>query len=219
MRAFVRDNGLTIALILLFAGSVVGHFLTGHAFHNQELASHGEPEIGLLGYLRDDQFWSALFENWESEFLQMSTYVVLTAYLFQRGSAESEDPDAPPRDECMERGNSSDRSAAAVRAGTVRRWLYAHSLGLVLFLLFVATFVAHWLYSAREAAAEARLHGEAPVGAFDYLSDPQFWFESFQNWQSEFLSTAVLIVLSIFLRESGSPESKRVGAAHSETGV
>lgn len=219
MRKFLRDNGLTMALVVLFVGSVVGHFLTGHAFHNQELASHGEPAIGLLAYLGEDQFWSTLFENWESEFLQMSTYVVLTAYLFQRGSAESEDPDAPPRDECMGQGEGGEGSPAVLKAGTAARWLYAHSLGLMLFLLFVATFVAHWLYSAREAAAEARLHGEQPIGAVNFLSDSQFWFQSFQNWQSEFLSTAVLIVLSIFLREKGSPESKPVGAPHSKTGV
>ncbi len=51
-----------------------------------------------------------------------------------------------------------------------------------------------------------------------YLLDPQLWFESFQNWQSEFLSTAVLVVLSIFLRHQGSPESKLVGAANSGAG-
>ena len=52
----------------------------------------------------------------------------------------------------------------------------------------------------------------------DYLLDTQLWFESFQNWQSEFLSTAVLVVLSIFLRHKGSSESKPVGAANSDTG-
>jgi hypothetical protein len=51
-----------------------------------------------------------------------------------------------------------------------------------------------------------------------YLADPQLWFESFQNWQSEFLSTAVLVVLSIFLRQRESPESKPVAAPHRQTG-
>ena len=45
-----------------------------------------------------------------------------------------------------------------------------------------------------------------------------FWLESFQNWQSEFLATAALVVLSIVLRFRGSPESKHVDASHAETG-
>ena len=218
MRALLRDHGLTIALLLLFAGSAVGHFLAGHAYNNQELQNHGQAAIGLLAYAREDQYRSTLFENWESEFLQMSTYVVLTAYLFQRGSAESADPDAPPRDECMT-GKIDRRSPAALRSGAAIRWMYAHSLGVVLFLLFVASFIAHAFFSARESAAQALLHGQQPVGALAYLSDAEFWFESFQNWQSEFLSTAMLVVLSIFLREKGSPESKPVGAPHAKTGA
>jgi len=51
-----------------------------------------------------------------------------------------------------------------------------------------------------------------------YLLEPKFWFESFQNWQSEFISVAAIVVLSIFLRQQGSPESKPVDAPNSETG-
>jgi Domain of unknown function (DUF6766) len=50
------------------------------------------------------------------------------------------------------------------------------------------------------------------------VGDPEFWYESFQNWQSEFLSIGTLVVLGIFLRERGSPESKPVYAPHSQTG-
>ena len=219
MRTFLRDNGLTIALLLLFAGSVIGHFLAGHAFENQQLAEHGLPPIGLFAYFSHPQFLSTLFENWESEFLQMATYVVLTAYLFQRGSSESADPDEPPRDERTARSSLTGKSPGLLRHGAVKRWIYGHSLGIVLFLLFVASFVAHWLFSAKEAATEALTHGQEPVGTMAYLVDAGFWFESFQNWQSEFLSTAVLIVLSIYLREKRSPESKPVGAPHEQTGI
>ena len=214
MRAFLKDNGLTITLMLLFTGSLVGHALAGVRFENQQLALHGQPALSLSAYLLHPQFLSTLFENWESEFLQMSAYVVLTAFLFQRGSSESADPEAPPRDEKL----GSREAPAALRRGALARWLYAHSLGLVLFLLFVATFALHWFYSAKEAANEAVSHGETPSGMIAYLGDPGFWFESFQNWQSEFLSTAVLVVLSIYLRQRGSPESKPVGAPHGQTG-
>ena len=107
---------------------------------------------------------------------------------------------------------------AALRAGRLARALYARSLGIVLALLFLLSFVLHWTQSARAAAEEALDHGEAAPTLIAYLGDPQFWFESFQNWQSEFLSTAVLVVLSIFLRQRESPESKPVAAPHAQTG-
>ena len=92
-------------------------------------------------------------------------------------------------------------------------------MGFALLALFIATFVLHWVNSTRHAGEEARAHGEAAPTLMQQIGEAQFWFESFQNWQSEFLSTAVLVVLAIFLRERHSPESKPVGAPHSETGA
>jgi hypothetical protein len=215
---FLRDNGLTLVLMLLFLGSLLGHWVAGWYFQNEELARHGEAGVSLLVYAGDPQFAATIFENWESEFLQMSAYVVLTAFLFQKGSSESKDPDAPPRDADLEAQAQKPGAPAALRAGAAMRWLYAHSLGIALLLLFAASFVMHWVYSAREAAAEALSHGETPLTTLQYLGGAQLWFESFQNWQSEFLSTAVLIVLSIYLRQRESPESKPVAAPHSKTG-
>jgi hypothetical protein len=208
MARIFRNNGLTIVLMLLFFGSVAGMVASGHVRHNEELLEHGAGTINLWAYLVSGDFLSALFENWESEFLQMAAYVVLTAILFQRGSAESRDPDDPER--------SRDRSKARSAAG---RWLYEHSLGLTLITLFVLSFGLHWYGSLKAANIEAILHGRSPSGALSHVADAQFWFESFQNWQSEFLSTAILVVLSIFLRHKGSPESKPVSAPNSETGA
>jgi hypothetical protein len=207
---WLRDNGLTVALMGLFAVSVLGHAWFGWQAALDEMARHRQPGDSLLAYLGGGEFLSTLFENWESEFLQMAVYVVLTAHLFQRGSAESRDPD---KDQ-PERPNDE-----PPRKGDLGAQIYAHSLGIALTLLFVASFVLHWINSARHATEDARMHGEAPPALMDHLVSAQFWFESFQNWQSEFLSTAVLVVLSIFLREQGSPESKAVGAANSETGA
>jgi hypothetical protein len=218
MPRFIKDNGLTIALMLLFLGSIIGQWLTGWAVENEDLRRHGGKALTLFAYLGDAAFISSVFENWESEFLQMSMYVVLTAMLVQRGSSESKDPDAPPRDADLAAEANKPGAPRALRAGPAIRWLYAHSLGLALFALFLASFVLHWVHSAQAAAAEAIEHGEAPIGTWQYLGDPQLWFESFQNWQSEFLSTAMLVVLSIFLRQRNSPESKPVAAPHSQTG-
>jgi hypothetical protein len=214
-----KNNGLTIALMALFLVSILGQFYAGWRVENEELARHGEAAIGLGAYLVDPAFLSSVFENWESEFLQMSAYVVLTAVLIQRGSAESRDPDEPKRDEDLEAQARKPGAPKILRAGAIARWFYSRSLGIALFILFLLSFLLHWRNSAAAAAAEAEQHGEKAVGALAYLGDPQLWFESFQNWQSEFLSTAVLIVLSIWLRQRESPESKAVAAPHESTGA
>lgn len=208
MRTFLRDNGLTLVLLLVFAVTTVGMLASGQADHNADLR-HGGAPVGLLTYASSGEFLSALFENWESEFLQMAAYVVLTAILFQRGSAESRDPDDPGRE----------GDVLAWRKRPVAAWLYAHSLGLALAALFVASFVLHLAFSLEAANGDARLHGENPARLLTHVADPRFWFESFQNWQSEFLSTAVLVVLSIALRHHGSPESKPVAASNAKTGA
>lgn len=216
---YLKNNGLTLALVGAFLVSLAGMLFAGLAVENQTLADHGQPPIDLLTYFFSGAFQSALYENWESEFLQMSAYVMLTAFLVQKGSAESKDPDeAQPEDEDPAEKAGDPRAPWPVRAGGLWRAVYSYSLGTALALLFLATFVLHWLNSARAAAQEAALHGTEAPGPLDYLGNAQLWFESFQNWQSEFLSTAVLVVLSIVLRHRGSPESKPVAAPHSQTG-
>lgn len=219
MRRLFRDNGLTITLLALFAFSLTGHLLTGWRVETEELLRRGAVPVTLAHYAVSAHFISSVFENWESEFLQMSAYVVLTAMLFQRGSSESKDPDAGPRDADLAAQALKPGAPRILRRGAAPRWLYTHSLGVALFTLFVLSFVLHWTASARVANAEALAHGEAAQSTLAYLGDPQLWFESFQNWQSEFLSTAVLVVLSIVLRQQESPESKPVAAPHAQTGA
>jgi hypothetical protein len=214
-----RDNGLTIVLLALTIATIAGMFFTGWFVHNEDIVQHGGTALSLVDYAASGHFLSAIFENWESEFLQMSAYVMLTAILFQRGSAESKDPDKSASQDEDPASKAADRDAPwAVRAGGLFRTLYSYSLGIALALLFVASFLLHLRYSAVAGNAEAAMHGKAAQSVTQHLASAQFWFESLQNWQSEFLSTAVLVVLSIFLRFRGSPESKPVAAPHSETG-
>ncbi|TCU54648.1 hypothetical protein EDF58_10879 [Novosphingobium sp. PhB57] len=215
----LRDNGLTIALLALFAFCIVGQYISGWYVDLEDARRHAQPGLTLFAYAASPQFLSSVFENWESEFLQMAAYVVLTAFLIQRGSAESKDPDAPPRDDDLDQNAQEHSVPSILRKGPLWRAIYARSLGLALILLFVASFTMHWINSAHASAQEALEHGETPKAVFAYLGDAQLWFESFQNWQSEFLSTAVLVVLSIFLRQRESPESKPVAAPNSQTGV
>lgn len=207
MRRFLRDNGLTITLAAMFLASLGGMMLSGwHDAVDRALQDGTTPPASLAAYVGSAAFASALFENWESEFLQMGVYVVLTAMLFQRGSAESRDPDDP--------GREDDEQGPGL-AG----WLYAHSLGLALGALFVLSFVLHLLGSWRDAVSEAADKGLATPTLWQHLGSARMWFESMQNWQSEFLATGLLVVLSIFLRQLGSPESKPVQAADDDTGA
>jgi hypothetical protein len=158
-------------------------------------------------------------ENWESEFLQMFAYVLLTAFLFQRGSAESKDPE---KQEAVDRDphqSGGDKNAPwPVRKGGIVLKLYENSLSIALFLLFAIAFVLHAVGGAKEYSQQQTTHGERAVTVVQYLGTVQFWFESLQNWQSEFFSIGVLVLLSIFLRQKGSPESKPVDSPHSMTG-
>ena len=218
-RNWLRDNGLTLALLTLFLISIVGHALTGWSAYNEEQLQHASERIGLAQYLGSGHFISTVFENWESEFLQMSAYVVLTAYLFQRGSPESKDPDVSPAAEKAATTRDMKKARARIHGGELVVWLYSKSLGIAMTVLFLLSFWLHLYGSARHGAEEALEHGQTPPSIGEHLASSQFWFESFQNWQSEFLSTAVLIVLAIFLRQENSPESKKVSDPNSKTGT
>jgi hypothetical protein len=217
MKEFFRSNGLSIVLLVLFFASLVGQVATGLQEHNQEMAEQGGDVLTLGQYLSSGHFVESTFENWESEFLQMALYLILTMFLYQRGSAESKDPD---KDEEVDREPDPRKKDAPgpVKKGGLWLKIYEHSLCYTLALLFVLSFVAHWLGSMKDYNEEQVLKGKATETAMQYLGNSRLWFESFQNWQSEFISIFAIVVLSIWLREKGSPQSKPVDAAHKETG-
>lgn len=218
MPKFIRNNSLSIVLLSLFALFLVGLALTGFAHENEQLHQHGQPSISLPEYLVSPSFGEAVFENWESEFLQMAALVLLTIWLRQKGSADSKK---------LRGKDAVDTSSrySILRAHTWRRgirglksMLYANSLSLALVALFIASFLLHGLTGVAAANEEAVLHGVETQSTLEYMASSQFWFESFQNWQSEFLAVGLLIILSIYLRQRGSPESKPVGDKDSTTG-
>ncbi len=220
MARVLRDNGLTLVLLAIFALTLLGQSLAGERVYNADQRDHGQPTVGYGVYLLTGHFVEAVFENWESEFLQMGFYVLLTAYLYQRGSAESKDPDKHEAvdDDPRNAGHHPD-TPWAVRQGGVALKLYEHSLALALLLLFVIAFTLHVAGGSRVYNEDQLAHGGEAISTLGYLGTSRLWFESFQNWQSEFLSIAVVVVLSIFLRQKGSPESKPVAAPHSATGA
>jgi hypothetical protein len=216
----LRDHGLAVATFTIFAASLLGLAFVGWDTYNHEQMDHGAATIGLFAYLGTPNFGEAVFENWESEFLQMGAYVLLTALLVSRGSAESKDPDAGDRTE--DDPSAVDRRRRnlpwPVRRGGLALALYEHSLTIALLGIFVLSFALHAFTGAAEYSAEQLSHGAAAVSPIEYLATSRFWFESLQNWQSEFLAVGALIVLSIFLRQRGSPESKPIAAPHAQTG-
>jgi hypothetical protein len=220
MRKIWRENGLSITLFALFMVFLVGQSITGWLEENHDLEQHRQPAIGLAQYLTSGSFVEVTAENWESEFLQMFVYVLFTVFLFQRGSSESKSPDEPAEVDRDPRKSRNKRDAPwPVRVGGITLRLYENSLGLAFLLLFLISFVLHALGGTAQFNEENQLHGQAPITVWEYLATSRFWYESFQNWQSEFLAMGCMVVLSIFLRQRGSPESKPVDSPHSETGA
>jgi len=217
MKTYSRNNGLCISFLVLFFGAMAGQLIFGFEEHNKELIEEGSVATTLSSYCLSGHFIQATFENWESEFLQMTLFVVFTIFLMQKGSSESKDFD---KDEEVDREPNPMRTGAPwpVQKGGMILALYKHSLTIVLILLFLISFIAHFYGSLKDENEQLSLKGMPLESASDYLGDSRFWFESFQNWQSEFLSVFAIVLLSIYLRQIGSPQSKPVDAPHSETG-
>ena len=216
---WIRDRTLTLALMVMFLLFLAGQLVTGLAEYNAEQEEHGQAAVVMHEYLATGHPWEALFENWESEFLQMAVFVLLTTFLIQKGSPESRRPgvkelvDTDPRDFA----GDPDAPWPVRRGGWILR-LYEHSLGLAFVLLFLIAWVGHGIGGFVEYAADHVTHGLPKPVLTDYLLSPRFWFESFQNWQSEFLAIASMVWLAVYLRQRYSPESKPVHAPHAETG-
>ena len=217
MKKIIYNNGLSIVFFILFILSLVGQVVTGFNEYNKELQDQGQPSVSVPGYFSSGHFLQSTFENWESEFLQMALFVVLTISLRQKGSSESKSCDGP---EEVDREPSAKRKGAPwpVRRGGIILRIYKHSLSIALFILFILSFIIHFYGSLRDENVKLSLKGQPTETVSNFIVDSRFWFESFQNWQSEFLSVFCIVVLSIYLRQKGSPQSKPVDAPHSETG-
>jgi hypothetical protein len=219
MREWIRDRGLLLANIALFLTFFSGMVVTGAASYSEDQVAHGQAAVSVGEYLFTGSFMEATFENWESEFLQMGMYVVLTAYLFQKGSSESKPVGkTAPQDQDPRTAPKGPKTPWPVRRGGWVLKIYENSLSGLFLLLFAASVILHAFGGAAAYSEEQLSHGQPVVTAWEYVGTSQFWFESFQNWQSEFLAVAVIVGASVYLREVRSAESKPVAAPHYETG-
>ena len=221
MKRFFRENGLSLVLFFMFLLILVlGQCLTGLRQYNEEQAEHGGQQVEMGEYLRTGHFLETTMENWESEFLQMFIYVLLTAFLYQKGSSESRKLDEEnPQDRDPEKSKGNKDAPWPVRKGGWVLKLYGSSLSLAFLLLFLLAFWLHAVGGHWEYNEEQLQHGGTTVTVLGYMKTSRFWFESFQNWQSEFLAIWCMVILSIWLRQRRSPESKPVDSPHSETGT
>jgi hypothetical protein len=215
--SFLYRNSLSLVLVILFLLSISGQIFTGWKQHNSELQEHGAGETSLSEYLGSGHFLQATFENWESEFLQMGMYVLLTVFLRQRGSSESKSLEEKEEVDREPDPKRKDAPWPVKRGGFILK-IYKNSLSIAFILLFVISWLLHFKGSLTVYNEEQRLKNEPESSVTEYLSNSKFWFESFQNWQSEFVAVISIVMLSIFLRQYGSPESKPVDAPNSETG-
>lgn len=219
MKKWLKENSLSLVVFLLFFIFLFGQSMTGYTHYNEEQSQHGSLPVSYVEYIGSGNFIETVFENWESEFLQMGAYILLTIHLRQKGSAESKKLIGKmPVDQEPKRSNSKDAPWPLRKGGWALK-VYKHSLSLAFILLFLMSFALHAYGGAIETCEQNLQHGQAEcLSTARYMTTSKFWFESFQNWQSEFLAVGSIVVLSIFLREKGSPESKPINTPHFETG-
>ncbi|HZV68453.1 MAG TPA: DUF6766 family protein [Saprospiraceae bacterium] len=214
--SFFYNNSLSLTFLLMALIAIGGQAYTGWHEYGNFLKEHQQPVVSLFEYFKSGHFLQATFENWESEFFQMALFVWLTVFLRQKGSSESKQLSGT---EEVDRKPKNHRNAPwPVKKGGFILAIYKHSLSLSLLLLFILSFLLHWYGSNKDFNQIQSLEGKDTETMWKYLSNSRLWFESFQNWQSEFLSVFAIIFLSIYLREIGSPQSKPVDAPHTETG-
>jgi hypothetical protein len=222
VRAFVRNNGLSLLFFALFAGTLVLQALAGHADFNEDQDRHGDPRMSLGRYVLSSAFGTAVLENWQSEYLQFTLFILTTIWLLQRGSPESKELDKAGRGSDEEQrvgAHAVARSPSWAKAHGLRRRIYENSLLIVMATIWVGSWFAQSVTGVSEYNTERLDHHQLPVSWLDYLGRPDFWEKTLQNWQSEFLAVGSMAILAVYLRQRGSPESKPVGAAHDATGL
>ncbi len=222
MRRFLKENSLSIVFLVLFLAALGGQAVAGHADFNDRADSHGDPRISLARYVASSDFGASVMENWQSEYLQFTLFIVAPVWFVQKGSPESKELDKVglESDEDQKIGEHAGANAPRwARARGFKLWLYSNSLLLVMGTIFVSSWFAHSVTGWSEYNAEQIEHEDEPLSWLEYAGSADFWETTLQNWQSEFLAVGSMAVLSIYLRQRGSPESKPVGAPHSSTGV
>jgi hypothetical protein len=220
MRRFVKDNSLSLFFLGLFVLALVGQSIAGYNLFNQEAQEHGEPTLSYSRYLVSSEFGADVMENWQSEWLQFWLFALATVWFVQRGSNESKEPkDAGLESDQKQKvgGYAPENAPRWAKLDDWRRTIFSYSFTIVMGVIFLATWFAQSVTAWTTYNNEQSEHDQATVSWATYVTSSDFWERTLQNWQSEFLAVGTMAVLTIYLRQRGSPESKPVGAPHSET--
>jgi hypothetical protein len=222
VRAWLRDNSLSLFFFVIFLAAVIGQAIAGHSAYTNDQLAHGEATASLWQYVTSSAFGQAVMENWQSEYLQFMLFMLATVWLLQRGSPESKEPgEEGVESERKQRigGWADDDSPALAKAGGPRAAVYSNSLLIVMAIIFIGSWFAQSVTGWTDFNQQQATHGEPALSWLSYLGSAEFWEATLQNWQSEFLAVGSFAAFTIYLRQRGSPESKPVGAPHDATGV
>jgi hypothetical protein len=222
VRAFLKHNSLSLFFLAIFLGALVFQAIAGLEVFNEQQDQHGDPRISIWRYVTSSEFGSAVMENWQSEYLQFTLYMLGTVWLLQRGSPESKEIGKQGRESDEQQlvgEHAREDSPRWAKVAGIRRRLYENSLLIVMGTIWVGTWFAQSVTGMTEYNAERLDHHQDAISWSGYLGSANFWEKTLQNWQSEFLAIGSMAILSVYLRQRGSPESKPVGAPHHLTGV
>jgi uncharacterized protein DUF6766 len=222
MRRFLRENSLSLFFGFILLLSLGFEALVGwQDFNNDQLAHHSH-QISFGRYVTSSSFGTDVLENWQSEYLQFTLFILATIWLVQRGSPESKELGKEGRESEREQriGRHADhRSPRWARVGGLRTRIYSNSLLIVMGVIWLGSWFAQSIAGHTEFNARQLDHHQAPLSWIQYVGSADFWNRTLQNWQSEFLAVGSFVLLAVYLRQRGSPESKPVGAPHGATGV
>lgn len=222
MTRVLKHNGLALFFLVIFLATLIAQAFVGHADFNHHQVAHQNETISLLRYVTSSSYGVDVLENWQSEYLQFTLYIFGTVWLLQRGSPESKvlHKAGTESDEEQRVGEHADADSPKwARVGGARRWIFSNSLLLVMTTIWLLSWLGQSITGRVAYNAEQLDHHLEPLSWPQYVASSDFWNRTLQNWQSEFLAVGSMVVLSIYLRQRGSPESKPVGAAHESTGV
>ncbi len=220
MRRFLWENSLSLFFGVIFLATVFGQSFAGQHNFNAEQVAHGSKPYSWTHYVLSSDFGGAVMENWQSEFLQFTLFILATVWLVQKGSNESKKlADAGIESEQQQEigAYAPENAPAWAKLRDWRGWMFQNSLLLAMSSIFLLTWFAQSLNNWRQFNEGRRQHDTSPLSWGDYVVNADFWERSLQNWQSEFLAVGSMAVFTIYLRQRGSPESKPVGAPHEET--
>jgi hypothetical protein len=208
MKRFVRENSLSLFFLAIFVVALAAQSFAGWHAYNADQHNHGDAAISYWGYITSSSFGRAVLENWQSEYLQFTLYIMATIWFVQKGSSESKKP-----------GEEGARVDTSSRFVGWRDRLYSNSLLILMVTIWLGSWIGQALTGWSSYNSEQLTHHQPTHDFLGYLGTAEFWEATLQNWQSEFLAVGSFAVFAIYLRQRGSPESKPVGAPDERTGA